>query len=360
MKILIDIGHPAHVHYFRNFILKSKLKGDIVYISARDKEITHQLLDYFGLEYFNRGTGGKGFLGKIIYLFKGVFLLYKYARTVKPDLLLSFGSPYASQVSKIIKKPHIAFDDTEHAKFEHLLYVPPAKYIFTPLCFKKNFGKKHFKFNGYMELSYLHNKYFNPNENIKNDLGVKNGEKYIIIRFISWDASHDFGHKGILTENKIKAVKEFEKYGKVFISSEGKLPRELESYRIPIASNQMHDALAYASLLYGESATMASECSVLGTPSIFLDNSGRGYTDEQENKYGIVFNFSESIKDQEESIKKGIKILQLKDGEDIFRKKSNKIQKDKIDTTDFMLWILTDYPKNIDKLSIDSKAYGEK
>ena len=27
MKILIDIGHPAHVHYFKNFIFKAIESG---------------------------------------------------------------------------------------------------------------------------------------------------------------------------------------------------------------------------------------------------------------------------------------------------------------------------------------------
>jgi len=71
----------------------------------------------------------------------------------------------------------------------------------------------------------------------------------------------------------------------------------------------MHDALYYADLLYGESSTMASECACLGTPAIFVDDVGRGYTDEEDEKYGLVFNFSESKEDQEKSIEKAIEIL---------------------------------------------------
>ncbi|MFW5804449.1 MAG: DUF354 domain-containing protein, partial [bacterium] len=35
MKILIDIGHPAHVHYFKNFITKMSQKGHSFIVIAR-------------------------------------------------------------------------------------------------------------------------------------------------------------------------------------------------------------------------------------------------------------------------------------------------------------------------------------
>ena len=50
---------------------------------------------------------------------------------------------------------------------------------------------------------------------------------------------------------------------------------------------------------------MASEFACLGTPAIYLDNDGRGYTDELEEKYEMVFNFSESNEDQIKSMQKG-------------------------------------------------------
>ena len=47
MKIFIDIGHPAHVHYFKNFIQIMKNNGYGFLVTARDKEVTHNLLDSF-------------------------------------------------------------------------------------------------------------------------------------------------------------------------------------------------------------------------------------------------------------------------------------------------------------------------
>ncbi len=127
-----------------------------------------------------------------------------------------------------------------------------------------------------LELAYLHPNYFSPDLSVLELLGVKKGEKYAILRFVKWNANHDLGHTGITPENKIKAVQEFAKHARVFISSESELPEELESFKRKIPPEKMYDALAFSALLYGESATMASECAVLGTPAIYLDDFGQG------------------------------------------------------------------------------------
>jgi predicted glycosyltransferase len=109
--------------------------------------------------------------------------------------------------------------------------------------------------------------------------------------------------------NKIKAVEEISKYAKVFISSEEELPQKLKKYKLNLPSEKINDLLYFASLTFGDSSTIASESAVLGTPAIFIDNVGRGYTEEEEKKYGLVYNFSESKVDQKLSIKKAVKLL---------------------------------------------------
>jgi len=134
------------------------------------------------------------------------------------------------------------------------------------------------KFSGYMELSYLHPNVFRLDEQILDNYGLSLKEKYSVLRFVSWNAHHDYGHKGLSIQNKIKAVEAFSKYGKVLITSEKALPAELEPYRMKINPTHIHHILGGASLFYGESATMASESAVLGTPAVYLDDVGRGYT----------------------------------------------------------------------------------
>ena len=101
---------------------------------------------------------------------------------------------------------------------------------------------------------------------------------------------------------------------------------------------------------------MASECAVLGTPAIFIDNEGRGYTDEQEYKYNLVFNFSESLLDQKLSIKKGIELLRKPNIKKEWRNKSQRMISEKIDVTKFMVWFIENYPKS-KKIMKDNPDY---
>jgi len=52
------------------------------------------------------------------------------------------GGMYASHVSFLLRKTHVALDDTEHAKDHHIAYVPFTDICLNPVCFTKSFGKK--------------------------------------------------------------------------------------------------------------------------------------------------------------------------------------------------------------------------
>jgi predicted glycosyltransferase len=345
MKILIDINHPAHVHYFRNFYKIMLAKGHHIQVVARNKEIEHNLLNLYQIPYLSRGKGKDGKLGKFAYMIYANFKLFRISLKFKPDLFLNFLHPYPSQVAKLLGKPSLVFSDTEHAKLHHRLTVPFATKIFTPQCYRIDLGEKHVRFQGYMELAYLHPRYFSPNKEILSILGVRENEKYVIVRFVSWEAAHDFGHSGMSLDNKRKAILEMSKYAKVFISAERQLPEDLESYRIKIPFDKIHDAIYYSALLFGESATMASEAAVLGTPSIFMDNDGRGYTDEEEAKYGLVFNFTEDEKNQCAAIEKAVYILKNENSYSEFKNKRNKLLLDCLDTTEFIVEKVEAYDK---------------
>ena len=70
-------------------------------------------------------------------------------------------------------------------------------------------------------------------------------------------------------------MSELEKYGRVLITSESKLPAEFEPYRVKVAPEKMHDLLYYAALYVGEGGTMASESAVLGTKAIHISTTGK-------------------------------------------------------------------------------------
>ena len=342
MRILFDIGHPAHVHYFKNLNLEIISKGHKSMFVARDKEVTIDLLRKYKIDFICRGKGATTLLGKLFYLFKANIIIMKTALKFKPDIFISFASPYAAQVSWIMLKPHISFTDTEHAKLGNIAFIPFTTNILTPSCFNKGISKKQIKFDLYMELSYLHPNYFTPDKNIFDLLDIIPDEKYVILRFVSWEATHDIGHSGLDYNSKVTIVKELSKITKVFISSELELVGELKEYQLKIPPEKMHDALANATLFVGEGATMASECACLGTPAIYVNSLEVGYCTEQENKYNLIYCYRNS----EGVLEKAKELLLTPDVKKLFRIYCLNMLKEKINVTKFMVWFVESYPKS--------------
>ena len=351
MKILIDISHPADVYQFKNVMLILRANGHEVLVTARNKEITFNLLNDLGIKYVKIGESKKNNVSKAVEMFRIDYKLYKLVKRFNPDVLIGgVGNVYVAHVSALINKPSILFSDTEHGTVQNLLSYPFASAICTPSCYTKDLGKKQVRYNGYQELAYLHPNYFTPNPAVLDEMGLSKDDTFIILRFVSWTASHDIGHSGLTLDTKRKAVKEFEKYGRVLITSEIPLLKEFEKYRLSIPAEKIHPLMYYATLLYGESATMASECAVLGTHAIYSDFAGRGYTDEEEEKYGLVYNFKLDEDSIRSSLEKAIELLENNNLKNIGEKKRKKLLKDKIDVTAFMVWFVENYPESFKEI----------
>lgn len=342
MNIQIDIGHPAHVHLFKNFAFQMQEKGHKLLFTCRDKEFEIELLNIYGFSYKSFGKKKTSHTGKIIGLVEFDFKEVVAGLGFKPDVFLSHGSIYAAHAAFLLRKPHISLEDTFN--FEQIrLYLPFTTAVLTGDYAHPSVGKKEIKYAGYHELAYLHPNYFFPDEAVLDFLGVKKNDKYVILRFVAWQATHDYGHKGITYLNKLNAIHEFESYAKVFISSESELPDDLVKYRIKIPPDKMHDALAFSRLLFGESSTMAEEGAMLGVPSIYLDKKGTCYTNHLENDYKLLYNYNERGSDQKKAIEKGIELLKS-DVKDEWKKRRDKMLADKIDVTAFLVWFIENYP----------------
>lgn len=343
MKILIDIGHPAHIHLFRNFAFEMIDKRHEILFTIREKEFEKKLLEHYALPYESLGRKSDSLTGKLTGILKFDYRLIKVATRFKPDLFLSHGSYSAAHIAFLKAKPHIAFEDTFN--FEQVwLYKPFTQAILTSDYDHPLKSSKIVRFSGYHELAYLHPCRYKPDITVLDALGVSPHEKYVILRFGSWKASHDFGHKGLSINNKLEAVKQFSQFARVFISSESELPDELLPYKINIAPFRIHDALAYASLILAESFTMPSEGSVLGTPAIVIHNTKSLYLEEQSKKYHLCYIFSESEKNQQEAIKKGLELLRIENIKAEWNKRKNKMLEDKIDVTSMLVWFVENWP----------------
>lgn len=288
---LVDILHPAHVHFFRNVIGELKSQGHQVIITARSKEISTNLLEAYGLEYQLISSQRNG-----------IFLLWEMiVRTArlmaiciknKPDLLLGIMGPSIAVAGFILRIPRWIFYDTENAWMTNCFAYPLASRIYTPHCYLDKQRSNEIRYRGYHELAYLHPNRFRADRNIPEKHSIDLKTPYIVVRFVSWQASHDAGEKGLSLKQKIDLITHLERYATVYISSEMPLPTELASRRLTASIEDIHRILAFARLVIGESATMASEAAVLGVKAVFISDTKRGYTLDQEKRYQLVANFS--------------------------------------------------------------------
>lgn len=345
MKILIDIGHPAHVHYFRNLADVFIKRGSEVLFTTRDKEVAIQLLDHYGFHYVNFGRPFKSRIGKIWGVFWFSLRLFIVALKFKPDMYLN-ASQYSAMVAWLLRKPHISLEDTFNME-QVRLYMPFTSIVLTGSYPHPVLGKKDVHYDGYQELAYLHPNRYVSDPGIRGILGINDSENYVILRLVSWAASHDFGHKGISLENKKKLVSEISRYAKILISSESELPQELKQFQLRISPEKIHDVLGHCSLLIGESYTMASECAVLGVPAIVVHNTKSYYLSDQEQQYGLVFNYSESEADQKKAIAKAIELLKTPNIKEEWQKRRWRMLEDKIDPSAFFVWFIENYPDSL-------------
>jgi predicted glycosyltransferase len=340
MKILVDIGHPAHVHLFRNLAAEMTVKGHSFMFTVREGENESQLLKAYGLNFVTIGRKKKGSVRKVLGIPFFTRKILKTARRFKPDLYLSHGSMYAGYAAFLTGKKHLALEDT--GNMEQLIFSKPVSHIIlSPKSLRVDLGKKHIKYNGFHELAYLHPSRFSPDPAVRNELGIGKDEKFILFRFISWNASHDIGQTGFSPSDKAGIVKEISKLGRVFISSENELPRELQEFKLILPPHHLHHLLAEASLYIGEGATTASECAMLGTPSIYISSLSPD-TIENQQKYGLVF----CIKDVPGLLEKAASILTTPGVREEFRKKRDLMLNENIDLTSLLIWFIENYPES--------------
>jgi predicted glycosyltransferase len=338
LKILIDIGHPAHVHFFKNTIFALEEKGHEIMVTSRDKEVVIDLLDYYNIEHVVLSSMGSGKINLIKEWIIRDFKLLKIAKKFNPDIITGILMPNVAHVAWLLKKKSIIFNDTEHAAFAQKITYPFTNVICTPSCFEKTIKTKQLTYEGYHELAYLHPNYFIPNPSVLKEVGLTENDRFTIIRFVSWGAHHDVGHHGI--HNRTELIKELENYGQIIITSENELEPELEKYKLKVSPEKLHDLLYYATLYIGEGSTTASECAILGTHAIYINTLKLGYTNEQESKYDLVYNFS----DENGVFEKAIELLKNPNLWNEGKIKREKLLADKVDVTDYMVKTIEDCP----------------
>jgi len=296
MRVLVDILHPAHVHVFGALAKEMTARGHDVHFTLREKECARDLLDERGLSYqiLSQQKHGAGLASEFV---ERNARLWQVVADFRPHFLTGIMGPSIAAVGRlrraILGDPaRIAvFYDTEIARLTNSVVYPLADYVCTPDCYQAKVHGNHITYPGYHELTYLHPNRFTPDPAVVRRAGIDPTARYAVVRFVSYKASHDIGTAGLTDAQKVGFVRALAAHGTVYVSSEAALPPELEPNRLRIPVSDIHHVVAHARLLAGESATMASEAAVLGVPAVYISPLGRGYTDDEEARYGLVRNF---------------------------------------------------------------------
>ncbi|AGF78949.1 hypothetical protein UWK_02410 [Desulfocapsa sulfexigens DSM 10523] len=339
MNILVDLYHPAHLHLFRNAMKKLEEQGHTVIWVTRDKDITVQLLNEYKLPYKILTKAKKGLWNMFWELV--VHDCKVWYEAVRNDVDLMVGTSVSiTHAALFCKAKSWVFeeDDAKQAKLMTYLSYPFASKIITPdfLAHEKH-GKKHVTYPSYHELAYLHPNNFQSNPEILEELGLKEGDKYFIMRFVSLNASHDFGVKGLSLEAKKTLLNKLLQHGKVFITSEAELDKEFEPYRLRMPPHKIHDLLAYSTLCIGDSQTMAIEAAVLGVPALRCNSfvGELSLLKELDDIYGLTFGYRPEH--GEELLAKIDELLAEDDLKGLWQKKLQRFFSDKIDMTEWLL-----------------------
>ncbi|MCF8367456.1 MAG: DUF354 domain-containing protein [Bacteroidales bacterium] len=351
MNYLIDIGHPAHVHLFRNLYFRLKESGHKVIVTTKNIPSAVKLLEQYKIDFIGIGAKADGLFNKFLKQFFFTRQLIKIIKKEKIDITLGV-SITISHASLFTRSKSIVFDDDDFnatplfALSSHLF----ANNVLVPDCCKTMSLKKIKKYPGYHELAYLHPKIFQPDESIWQEMGLQVGDPYFVLRFNSFKAHHDIKASGLSDDNKQFLIKILSKAGRVFISGEDELIPEFRNYKLPVPLEKIHSVLYYATFLVSDSQTMTSEAAVLGTPSLRL-NSFVGkisYLKEQEEKYGLTYGFYPY--QFNELVNKIEELLSYKDLNETWKKKRALMHKDKIDVTAFFVWFFENYPSSVDTM----------
>ncbi len=300
MRILFDIVHPAHVHFFKHMIPALRARGHELEIVAREKDVTSALLDQLGLAHRSVGRPSKrGRLGQLKELIGRDLFLARRALATRADVIVT-RNPAGVQAARLVGAVGIFDTDDGSAAGVHFRAARPfAHWITSPACLPERWGPRHVPYPGYKQSAYLHPDVFTPDPGVLDELGLSRDEPFFVARFVAMHASHDSGERGMPLAVKRDVLERLQRRGRVFLSCEAGVPNEWAhlAYRLP--PHRLHDLLAFASVFVGDSQTMAAEAAYLGTPALRVSSfAGRlSLLDELEHRYGLTWAYRPQDRD---------------------------------------------------------------
>jgi hypothetical protein len=290
MRLLFDVLHPAHVHFFRHLAETARAEGGAVYFTARQKDVTIELLEAFDLPYEVLTRIGGGLPGLAREMAVRTAKLTRRVHSFEPDLMLGIMGPVIAPVGRLTGVPSWVYYDTETAKLTNAYAYRLAHRVYLPEAYHGAAPSSARRYPGFHELAYLHPDRFRVDRSIRREVGVGPEEPFAVVRIVSWEASHDIGDAGFSDASAF--VRRLSERIRVVVTGERGVPEDLRQFALNMPPHRIHHLLAEADLYVGEGATMGAEAALLGTPAVFVHTARLGYMLELEDRWKLLWNTS--------------------------------------------------------------------
>lgn len=335
MRVLFQLGHPAHFHLFKNTIADLQRDGHETFILIRKKDILEDLLKKSGMPYINILPSGKK---SVFTLMLRLWRVFWFTLTHRVDVLVG-STPEVAQVAWLLRRRSVVMaEDDASIVPQFIKVVKPFvdNYLSPVSCNNGVLERATTHYEGFHKLAYLHPNRFTPDSAVV-DRYFDHSKPYFLLRFAQLNAYHDVSANahGINDKIAVKLIEILSPHGKVFITSERELSPELECYRLNINPLDIHHLMAFATLYIGDSQSMAVEAAMLGTPSIrFNDFAGKiGVLEELEKKYQLTIGIPSS--DPERLYNTVKEMIDTDNLREVYQTRRQQMLEDKIDVATF-------------------------
>ena len=298
MSVLIDISHPAHVHFFRPIIEALREKGVTVHVVARDKDVTVDLLESSGLEYevVPMAPPG-GLLASAGELVRRSLALRARIRQHRVRVVLTRNPSGAIAAFGTRTRSIFDTDDGRSVGIHYWAARPFADIITSSVHDPENHGRGHRRYRAIKAQMFLHPDRFTPDPEVRRRY-LSDDERLAVVRFSAHDASHDRSISGISPSGRESILRRLSDFGAVLVSIEreglqiwrGAGP---SLHRQTVQPQHFHQLLAQSSIFVGDSQSVAAEAAVLGIPALRLSGfTGRTFYLSLLEDQGLIRNFS--------------------------------------------------------------------
>ena len=291
--LFFDINHPVQALVLRPVIEQLERRGFTSRVFGREKDVTLPLLAQFGIKATTLAKRRRGRVGAAIELVAREARMLGFALKERPGAIIGT-TAHAGRIGRLCGARSIVIndDDAKAVPFFVRVAYPLADVIVKPACLDFENHPRQVTYRGNQQLFYLHPTRFQPDPDIRSELGIEAEQRFGVIRLSALDAHHDAGVRGLGRSHLAEIAKLIPKDLVVFASLEE--PQDLpDGFRtLSLRPDRLHHVLAAAEFFLGDGQTMTAEAAVLGTPALRLnDFVGRISYLRQLEGYGLAFGF---------------------------------------------------------------------